>query len=870
MRLNTQTTPSACASAASALSPALPSGVSSPHGKTGRLLIVSNRLPYSINVRKGSGFAFQPSTGGLVTGLAPLRNRPGNLWLGWADTGNRALSAAERTALESKLTERSCAPVYLDREDARLYYEGFSNSTLWPLLHSFPQHARFERSTWEAYERVNRRFCQAVLRHTRSADTVWVHDYHLMLLPALLRRERLDLRIGFFLHVPFPDFETFRMLPWRRQVLDGMLGADLIGFHARDYAQNFRTCCQRLASPECRDDMRAKEFPLGIDCARFRQAVENERTKASVREFRHQPGHADCKIMLSVERLDYSKGVPERLQAFDEFLQRNPEWRGRVVLVVVTVPSREGVSSYRSLKSQIDKLVGRINGKHATLGWSPIEYYYRSLPLDTLVTLYAAGDVMLVTPLRDGMNLVCKEYLACHPAGDGVLVLSELAGAACELTGALLVNPYDQEGLIGAMRLALVMTPEEQRRRNAPMQRTIACNTAQRWAGEFLEALQEAHTENAKSGENAAKLASRKDAAAEANADAVLANPASLRQALVPTHRADNASGPVTRTAGKRQAGIRQPQPTRQPRPLNQCAQRQLMREFAHARRRAVLLDYDGTLVPLANKPAFAKPDDELLALLTTLATNENTLLAIVSGRTRSELEQWLGLTGAAFVAEHGAWLRPAKSTAWHPLATPDASWKNDLRNTLAEFVVQTPGSLLEEKDFSLAWHYRLCDPKLAMRTISEIKESLPRTLEENGLTLLEGNKVIEIKPRDATKGTAARILLGYDDNANPSAAPLSHTLSAPSDKPYDFILAAGDDTTDEDLFRALPHHAWTIKIGRSAHSAGDASPMRPVADNIEVSTSLTTANHALESPVELRGLLRSCLSPAQIPTYAK
>lgn len=789
------------------------------------MLIVSNRLPYSISARKGSGFAFQPSTGGLATGLAPLHGRHGNLWLGWADTGSRALSTAERTALEGKLTERSCAPVYLGRDDARLYYDGFSNSTLWPLLHSFPQHARFEQSAWEAYERVNRRFCQAVLRNVGPADTVWVHDYHLMLLPALLRRERPDLRIGFFLHVPFPDFETFRTLPWRRHILDGVLSADLVGFHARDYAQNFRTCCQRLASSEGRSgSVQAREFPLGIDYARFRHAAESERIKDSVCEFRRQPGHTDCKIMLSVERLDYSKGIPERLQAFDEFLQRNPEWRGRVVLVVVTVPSREGVSSYRSLKSQIDKLVGRINGKHATLGWSPVEYYYRSLPFDTLVTLYAASDVMLVTPLRDGMNLVCKEYLTCHPAGDGALVLSELAGAACELTGALLVNPYDQEGLIDAIQQALAMTPEEQRQRNAPMQRTIARNTSQRWAGEFLNALEEARTENAKSREDTAN------------------------------HR----------------TGIRQPHQTAQPRPLGQCVQRQLVREFARARRRAVLLDYDGTLVPLASKPAFAEPDDELLTLLTALAAGKETLLAIVSGRTRSELEQWLGRTGAALVAEHGAWLRPAKSTAWRPLAAPDASWKDSLRDTLTKFVAQIPGSFLEEKDFSLAWHYRLCDPKLAARAIAEIRKSLPGALEANNLALLEGDKVIEIKPHDITKGTAARILLGCNGSANANSALASNPPSAPSDEPYDLILTAGDDATDEDLFRALPNHAWTIKIGKTTHSAGSISPARPVASNAEAPTNLTAARHVLESPAELRGLLQSCLSPAQIPTCAK
>lgn len=720
--------------------------------------------------------------------MAALRRKPNTLWMGWADTGSRCLTAPERTALEEQLAQQGCAPVYLEEGSAELYYEGFSNSALWPLFHGFPQHARFQQSAWKAYVQVNRRFCQAVLREARAEDVVWVQDYHLMLLPAMLRRERPDLRIGFFLHVPFPDFETFRMLPWREELLRGVLGANLVGFHADDYAHHFLSCCQRLLQKEHRNGrlsvggrtVDAGAFPLGIDYEHLRRAAGSPSTTARVQELRSQPAHAGCKIMLSVERLDYSKGVPERLHAFDSFLQRHPEWRERVVLVVVTVPSREGVESYQLLKTQIDELVGSINGKHATLRWSPVEYYYRSLPFETLVALYAASDVMLVTPLRDGMNLVCKEYLACHAEQPGVLVLSEMAGAACELRETLQVNPYDEEGLVSTMERALTMPHDERRQRNESLQRHIACYTSEKWAEEFL-----------------GKLTADDEPAQQ-------------------------------RSARTRQLGSRD--------------LRQLASEFSRARKRAILLDYDGTLVPLAATPEQAAPDAELLSLLRMLANDQRTLLAVISGRDRGTLEQWINPTGAHLAAEHGAWLKPggpsqqsqqgeanrppsAEDGAWHALGSPSVTWKDEVRAVLGEFADRTPGSLLEEKDFSLAWHYRLCNPDLGERRASEAKEALAERVQAHDLALLEGHKVIEVRPKGVSKGIAARLLLGSE--------------------PCDFILAAGDDATDEDLFQALPKHAWTIKVGEAAN----ATP--------------TAARRTLKTPADVRALLQTLASKA-------
>ena len=464
--------------------------------EAGRLIIVSNRLPYRFEDDGEGGFELERSVGGLATGLGPLHEQDGNLWIGWADA-DAGMDDDERARLAAAFDERDCRAVFLDDRDAEAYYEGFSNSAIWPLFHGFPQFTRFDEEEWEAYRRVNERFCEAALAEARPGDTLWIQDYHLMLLPSMLREALPDASIGFFLHIPFPDYETFRTLPWRDEIVRGVLGADLIGFHAYDYVRHFLSSCRRVAGIENTSGtltvdgrvVQVDAFPLGIDYARFRDAARTPEVQAAVETLAAEKGHEGCKVMLSVERLDYSKGIPERLDAFDAFLDKHPEWKGRVVLMLVTVPSRENVASYRALKKRIDELVGQVNGKHSTMDWTPVDYYYRSLPFEQLVSLYAASDVMLVTPLRDGMNLVCKEYLACHDGDGGVLVLSEMAGASYELHEALCVNPFDRAGIARAMQEALTMPPDEQRKRNAPMQQRLARYTSKKWAREFLDAV---------------------------------------------------------------------------------------------------------------------------------------------------------------------------------------------------------------------------------------------------------------------------------------------------------------------------------------------------------------------------------------------
>lgn len=729
-------------------------------GSQSRLIIISNRLPYRVSCERDGCCSLSRSVGGLSTGLGPLHEQDGNLWIGWADEPV-GLGEADRAGMAEALASRGCAPVFLDAQEAEAYYEGLSNSTLWPLFHGFPQFARFEEAEWEAYRRVNERFCDAVAAEARPGDVLWVQDYHLMLLPRLLREAMPDATIGFFLHIPFPDYETFRMLPWREELVRGALGADLIGFHAYDYVRHFLSSCRRVAGVENTSGtlttdgrlVQADAFPLGIDYERFRSAARKPEVRRAAAAFSEDKGHEGCKTMLSVERLDYSKGIPNRLHAFDAFLDRNPAWKGRVVLVLVTVPSRENVASYRTLKKQIDELVGLVNGKHSTMDWTPVDYYYRSLPFDQLVSLYSASDVMLVTPLRDGMNLVCKEYLACHDGEGGVLVLSEMAGASYELHEALTVNPFDLEGMVGAMERALTMPPEEQRRRNAPMQRRLARYTSQKWAREFLDA---------------------------------------------------------TRDVKRRQAGL-------SARLLGPTSTGRLLEAFREAGRRMLLLDYDGTLVPFSDDPGRAAPDERLRELLRQLGSNPRTDVAVVSGRDRATLASWLGDLPISLVAEHGVWFRDRDERAWMLEEPVSGEWKAAVRPVLADFVDRTPGSLLEEKEYSLVWHYRMCSQELAERRVIEVKNALGDDLADRGIALMDGNKVVEVKPRGVDKGHAAHRWF--------------------RDPAYGFVLTAGDDRTDEDVFEAAPDEAWTVKIGdgptRARYALKNAGEMRALLEEL-------------------------------------
>lgn len=707
-----------------------------------RLIIVSNRLPVTLQRGEG-GLEFSPSSGGLATGLASVHGPEKSLWVGWPGLANDAIRG-EEDHIRRELLRHACSPVFLSQSEVRDYYGGFSNRTLWPLFHYFTQHARYDRREWDVYTRVNQRFADAVVEAASPGDMVWVQDYHLMLVPAMVRHRLPRATIGFFLHIPFPAYEVFRLLPWRRELLEGTLGADVVGLHTYDYVGHFLDAVQAVLGRahefgditlEDGRVARVESFPMGIDAARFREAAQSAAANREVARIRRQI--TTEKILLSVDRLDYTKGLLERLAAYDLFLAENPAWRGRVTFILLLVPSRTRVQEYQDLKRQIDELVGRINGQRGRVDWTPIVYLYRSVSFERLVALYRTADAALVTPLRDGMNLVAKEYVACRDRG-GTLVLSEFAGAARELGEALFVNPNDVPGVAAVLRDALEMPESEQIARMQRMQNRVATGTVDRWAADVL-----------------AELAA-------------------------PRRRPTGAEW------------------------LSEVEQAATCAEFAAAPRRLLLLDLDGTLIPLAPLPSQAQPTAPLLSLLKRLSSDPRNEVVLVSGRGRTTLDAWFGALDVGLAAEHGAWIRE-RGVPWRATVLRDEAWKSRVVPILERFVRRTPGAWIEEKDFSLVWHYRAAEPAASRLRAPELRRVLATLTANLELHLLDGNGVLEVKASPFHKGQVAAQWL--DRSA------------------WDFVLAAGDDRTDEDMFGALPALARTIKIGSGPSSARHRLP---------------------------------------------
>ena len=699
-----------------------------------KLIVISNRLPVNIT-RHAEKLNVHKSIGGLATGLSSYCGEKQCLWIGWPGIHKEELSGKDQKEIQKILAERHCRPVFLTESQTRGFYEGFSNKTIWPLFHYFPQFAQFESRTWESYKEVNELFCREVLKEAGPEDQIWIHDYQLMLLPGLLREKMPHSKIGFFLHIPFPSFEIFRFLPWRKEILTGLLGADLLGFHTYDYVQHFLSSIQRLCGLEntmgqvSYGSRRIKidAFPMGIDYTRYSKATQKKKVQEELAEFRKKVGNR--KVIFSVDRLDYTKGIIERLEAFDWYLSTHPEMRGKVVMILLAVPSRTGVEHYEELRYRLEQLVGRVNGALGSIGWIPIWYLFRAVPFERLVALYNLADVALVTPLRDGMNLIAKEYVAATADGRGVLILSEMAGAANELPEALTINAFDKKSIVEAIDQALNMPVQEQKRRMKLMQDRLSRYNVIRWAGDFLDALDQQKQQQAELG---AQLLSGR---------------------------------------------------TRQ----------QILRAYKHAPRRLLLLDYDGTLVDFVSRPEDAGPDDSLIKLLKGLADEPGNELVIISGRDRKTLYRWLHSTHASLIAEHGAWRKEAEGR-WTSSGPRRQEWKKVVRPILEVFSDRTPGSSVEEKSFSLVWHYRQVPPDLALVRTQELKNALDPLIGNMDLGLFEGNKILEIKHIGIHKGRAAQQWLGEET--------------------WDFVLAAGDDFTDEDLFAVLPEDGYSIKIG--------------------------------------------------------
>ncbi len=706
-----------------------------------RLVTISNRLPFTVTIKEGAP-RFRPSSGGLTTGLWNYLERAGAeatksmdfLWVGWPGD---SIPAEREAEVREHGKAYHAAPVFLPNETIDQFYHGFCNKTLWPLFHYFPSLARYEEDYWHEYQRVNQIFAEAAASVLRPDDVVWVHDYHLMLLPGLLRQRFPEMPLGFFLHIPFPSFEVFRLLPrsWRAEIIEGLLGANLVGFHTYDYTRDFLTAALRtcgyehqLGSITVRDRVvKADTFPMGIDFERFHQAASSARTEEQVRLLGARC--AGQKVIFSVDRLDYTKGLMNRLRGYEIFLRRYPEWRGKVVFIMSVAPSRTGVESYQAMKQEIEQAVGRIVGTFGNVHWTPLIYQYRNLGFDDIVALFRLANVALVTPLRDGMNLVAKEFLASRPDRTGVLILSEMAGAAKEMGEALVINPFHADDFVRALEQALTMPVKEQVRRNSLLQDRLRRYDVNRWADDFV-------------------------------------------RTMLTSQRTEEA---------------------RKARLLTGKAQTALTQQYSRAQRRALLLDYDGTLVPFAETPRHARPDAELLELLHDLAADAANEVLIVSGRTRTDLQEWFGTLPVALAAEHGVWLRrPGED--WHQLRSIGTEWKSRVRPLLQLYVDRLPGALLEEKEFALAWHYRKADPEQASLRAQELIDDLAGYTRNIDVQVLEGNKVLEVRHTGVNKGAAALAWLG--------------------DRSFDFIAGIGDDATDEDLFRALPAPAFTVRVG--------------------------------------------------------
>ena len=607
----------------------------------GDVVVVSNRLPVRLVTENGRT-SFEPSSGGLVSALGSV---PGQrAWVGWPGA---PVPPGRTRAVRRSLERRGLYPVFLDEDEIDDFYGRICNDTLWPLFHYFVDRLRITEEAWQRYVDVNRRFAEATLAAAKDTDArIWVHDFHLMLVPSMLRAARPDLAIGFFLHIPFPSSEVYRLLPSRQSVLRGLLGADYVSFQTADDARHFRSSCLRMLGLDSEPDsveMGGRRVgigidPIGIDTAGFAAEAREPETAAALAELEER--FQGRSLMVGVERLDYTKGIVQKLRAFEQFLERDSERARTTTLLQVLVPSRLESPEYQAQRDEIERLVSGINGRYGQPGITPVEYLHRSISRAELVAFYRRADVMLVTSLRDGMNLVAQEFAFCQSVPglprrwNGALLLSELAGAAHVLPGAVLVNPWHVGGIADKLEEALAYDPAERRRRLETMAERVRELDSRRWARRYLERLD--------------------------------------------THARRRRRTPAATV-------------------LSPEARRELAGRIGRSRRRTLLLDYDGTLRELVTHPELAAPTPEILGLLRDLAELPATDVHLVSGRDRDSLERWFGDLPVYLCAEHGFVTRVPGST-WEQLADVDLSWLPRFERLLRGVSAEVPGTLVERK----------------------------------------------------------------------------------------------------------------------------------------------------------------------------
>ena len=709
-----------------------------------RLVIAAYRLPFKLSKTR-KGYKAIQNSGGLVSAILALSENfknsnkdLKNSKIVWAGIANDLPGDATPDSFENENFD--ILPVTIDNDVNDLYYGGFCNDLIWPLFHYFPTYAVFDNDYFKAYEEANLRFCDELVKTIKPGDFIWIHDYQLMLLPEMIRKKMPEATIGFFLHIPFPSFELFRLLPrqWRESVIKGLLGADLVGFHTHDYAQNFIKSVKRTTGYECHQNtiytpnklVKADAFPIGIDYDKFHDACLKKQVLAEKEKLKNNL--LTNKLIFSVDRLDYSKGLLLKLKGYETFLETYPEWRSKVVFNMVVVPSRDNIDKYRNMKREIESTVGRINGKFSSLSWQSIIYQYKSLTFNELVALYDFSDVGLITPLRDGMNLVAKEYVACQVENNGVLILSEMAGAAAELNEALIINPVDNIEMAEAIFNALEMKLEDKQSRLERMKNRISNYNVFTWAFDFFNQTYDTKEEQKK-----------------------------MRVRFV-----------------------------------NPAITKQIVSDYQKAERRILFLDYDGTLVPFEKYPEMAIILKETRGIIKKLSKDPKNQVVIISGRDKEFLETQFAGINVNLVAEHGYFIKKGYDD-WETAITGDEQWKEAVLPILNEYVSRCNGTFIEEKTGSIAWHYRNAESDFAQLRLHELRDDLAEIIRhKTDFEILEGHKVLEVKSGKYDKGQAAIALINGQD--------------------FGFIFAAGDDKTDEFLFKALPDSSYTIRVGLS------------------------------------------------------
>ncbi|WP_234661856.1 bifunctional alpha,alpha-trehalose-phosphate synthase (UDP-forming)/trehalose-phosphatase [Agromyces marinus] len=653
------------------------------------MVVVSNRLPVDYVGGDGADTRWKVSPGGLVTALEPVMRANEGAWVGWAGVADREFDPFEHDGI-------SIVPVPLSEDELEEYYEGFSNDTLWPLYHDVIAPPSFHREWWDAYVRVNRRFAETAARVAAPGAVVWVQDYQLQLVPRMLRESRPDLVIGFFNHIPFPAYGIYSQLPWRRQVIDGLLGADVIGFQRAADAGNFSRAVRRLFGyktrgtvlevPGADGEMRhvvARHFPISIDAAAFEELARTPEVQQRAREIRRSLGDPEV-VMLGVDRLDYTKGIRHRMKAFGELLRDERLSVQQATLVQVASPSRERVETYRQLRDEIELMVGRLNGDHAALGHPAITYLHHGYPRQEMAALYLAADVMLVTALRDGMNLVAKEYVASRYDDDGVLLLSEFTGASDELRQAVLVNPHDIEGLKDAMVEAVNMPPRERARRMRALRRRVIENDVANWSATFLETL--------------------------------------TGVGKIPGGVSDALRGAVSR--------------------------------LAQTPRLLVALDFDGTLAPLVDRPEDARATDRARAAIERMSEHEDTRVALVSGRALDSLKEVASPPVAALLSgSHGVELQLDAGGVTIDLREGELARLGELIEIVESAASASDGAWVERKPAGIALHTRKLGASagaaLQRSARDQVEQALP------GLATRTGKNVLEFAVRASDKGEA-------------------------------------------------------------------------------------------------------------------